>query len=327
MVLTSLTKMGAAGAREQEVHPGHAGAVDGAEGGDRQRADVFGLRRRQLRRNDHLGPIVDVLRFVVVELARRNDLTGNRGFRRVVAEHGAFDLAGFGHRRLDDDLAIEGSCQVEGARQALVLLGFRDADAGAQVGRLHEHRVAQRGLERRERRFSVAFPVVPQHDPVRTDRQAVRGEDELHDRLVHADRRRQHARADIGHVGELEQPLNRAVFTVGAVQHRKDDVEVQPGHGGAAEIVVEPGRAAIDRQHRLLARPRDHVHFAAVAQRPRRVEPRLLDDLGRRHRRRRLVRQAPAAVLLDPDGNAFVPLLVEMREDGGCRRERNLVLP
>ena len=54
------------------------------------------------------------------------------------------------------------------------------------------------------------------------------------------------ARADIGDVGELEQPLNRAVFAVGPVQHGKNHVERQAGdrrrrHVGAAR------RRAIDR--------------------------------------------------------------------------------
>ena len=47
----------------------------------------------------------------------------------------------------------------------------------------------------------------------------------LHDRLVHADRRGEHAGADVGQVGQLEQPLDGAVLAVRAVQDREDDVE------------------------------------------------------------------------------------------------------
>ena len=83
---------------------------------------------------------------------------------------------------------------------------------------------------------------------------------------------------------------------------------------------------AIDGQDRFFARPGDHVHFAAAPQRPRGVEPRLLDDLSCRHRRRRPIRQAPPSVLLDPDRDRLVALLVEVREDRRRRRERDLVL-
>ena len=51
-------------------------------------------------------PLVDVLRFVVVELPRRHDLAGDRGLRVVVADHGALDLARVRHGQLDDDLAV-----------------------------------------------------------------------------------------------------------------------------------------------------------------------------------------------------------------------------
>ncbi len=68
-----------------------------------------------------------------------------------------------------------------------------------------------------------------------------------------ADRRGQHARADVGHVAQFEQPLHRAVLAVGAVQHREDHVERQPGD----VRVLARGRLAgarSTRQQRLLAR-------------------------------------------------------------------------
>ena len=37
----------------------------------------------------------------------------------------------------------------------------------------------------------------------------------------------EHARADVGHAGELEQALHRAVLAEGAVQHREHDVDVR----------------------------------------------------------------------------------------------------
>ena len=90
---------------------------------------------------------------------------------------------------------------------------------------------------------------------------------DLHHRLVHADRRREHAAADVGDVGQLEQALDRAVFAVRAVQHRKDDVEreARQRRGGFGLAVAR--RAAIDQHERVLARARRQEHFAAAAQR------------------------------------------------------------
>ena len=55
----------------------------------------------------------------------------------------------------------------------------------------------------------------------------------LHHLLIHGDRRRQHARADVGQIGQFEQALHRAVFAECAVEDRKDDVDprIAPGFG------------------------------------------------------------------------------------------------
>ena len=106
-----------------------------------------------------------------------------------------------------------------------------------EVRRFHEHRVAERLLDRRERLRAAAFPVDAADDRIRADRQAVRGEHDLHDPLVHADRGREHAGADVRHVGELEQPLDRAVLAVGSVQDREDHVEVEAGHDRLSRAV------------------------------------------------------------------------------------------
>ena len=282
---------------QQEVDPSHAGAVDRLERRDRQPLDLRGGRSRQIRRDEDLRPVVDVLGLVVVELARRDDFAGHRGRRLVVAEHGALDFARLGHRRLDDDLAVEarrrdpsppratrGSLAFEMPTLDPRLAGFtnigkpsaRSSSAGTLV--------------------AIARPVVPEHDPIRADRQAARREHELHQRLVHADCRREHAGADVGHVRELEQSLNRAVLAVRSVQNREDDVEVQSGDD-RLPLVPFIGGAPIDRENGLLARPGDEVDLAPAADRPRRLEPRLLDDLCRRHRRRRPIRDAPSGLL------------------------------
>ena len=50
------------------------------------------------------------------------------------------------------------------------------------------------------------------------------------------------------------------------------------------------------------------------------------DDVGGRRERRRLRRQRPAAVLLDPDRDRLVAVRVEVLEDRRRRGERHLVL-
>ena len=47
----------------------------------------------------------------------------------------------------------------------------------------------------------------------------------LHDVLVHRNRGRQHARADVGQAGQFQQTLHGAVFAEGSVQRGKDHVD------------------------------------------------------------------------------------------------------
>ena len=47
--------------------------------------------------------------------------------------------------------------------------------------------------------------------------------DLLGHRLVHADRRAEHAAADVRHAGQFEHPLHRAVLAERAVEQRQDD--------------------------------------------------------------------------------------------------------
>ena len=65
-----------------------------------------------------------------------------------------------------------------------------------------------------------------------------------------------------GHVRELEQPLDRAVLAVRAVQDGEDHVDVQAGHerfGGLRALLPR----ALDRKDGFVAGPRDEVDLAA----------------------------------------------------------------
>jgi hypothetical protein len=265
--------------------------------------------------------VVEILRFVVVELARRNDLAGDRRFRPVVADHRALDLACRGDRRLDDDLAIVRPGKIHRFDQAGAGLRLGDADARAQVRRLDEHRIAERGFEAGRDPVTLFLPDVAEHHAVRADRQARGSKHHFHDALVHSDRGGEDSRAHVGHVGQLEQSLNGAVLAVGPVQHGEDDVQVQAGDDRIAFGGIGAAAAA-DRQDRLGAGPRDEMDLASPAARPGGFEPRLLDHFRGRHRCRRAIRQRPAAVLFNADGNRFVSCAVEVCENRrrGCQR-------
>ena len=57
------------------------------------------------------------------------------------------------------------------------------------------------------------------------DGDAVRPQDGLHQVLVHADGRGRDPGADVGDVGELEQPLHRAVLAERSVEDRQHDLD------------------------------------------------------------------------------------------------------
>jgi len=206
---------------------------------------------------------------------------------------------------------------------------LRDADARAEVRRLDEERRRQARQQRRTDAGAVARPLGAQHHRVVDLRQAVLREDDLHHPLVHADGRGEHAAADVGQVGELEQALHGAVLAVGTVEDREDDVQAHALHDGAAAVAAidgAPAIGAVDAEERLVARPRHQVDLAGEARRPAGLEPRVLDHFRRRHRARRALGQCPAPVLLDADRYRLVAMAIEVREDRCGGRQRHLVL-
>ena len=224
-VLISLMTISPVGTRQQEVDARQAGAVDGSKRGDRQAPDLGRGRRRQIGGDDAFA----IRRPGISPRSRRTRATGmtSPGDRRlggVVAEHPAFDLARVGTGRLDHDLAIELSRRDRSrVRRPDAILGLGDADARSEVGRLDEHREAERRARGSRRMSSLRRSHSCRSTSRQShDRQSVRREDDLHQRLVHAERRRGDAGADVRHVGELEQSLNGAVLAVRAVQDGED---------------------------------------------------------------------------------------------------------
>ena len=82
------------------------------------------------------------------------------------------------------------------------------------------------------------------------DRQAGTLQQGLHVPLVHGGRRREHPGPDVGHAGQLEQSLQRAVLAVGAVQQRQDDVDLAELLGHRPRLVDgEPAVGRVAREH------------------------------------------------------------------------------
>ena len=191
------------------------------------------------RGHHELHPAVGVLGLVVVPVARpQDDLPRSRRHRVAVAEHRALDLDSL-HHPLDhhDRVVLEGQ-----RKRALELLGSR--------GLRYPHRRSEPGRldEDRQREVESRAPAVARHRVVDL-RDRVRGHQILEQRLVHRQRRRQHARTHVGDVEQVEQALNGAVLAEGPVQGREDRVGVeQPARRGQRESlpVVRPAPIAVD---------------------------------------------------------------------------------
>ena len=58
------------------------------------------------------------------------------------------------------------------------------------------------------------------------------------------------------------------------------------------------------------------MDFAAGANLPRGLDPRLFDDFGSRGRARRLVRERPSPVFFDADRDRLIAMAIEIGKDG-----------
>src|SRR5262249_28487114 len=92
---------------EEEVDPGEAGRVDGAERGEGEPPDLLGDPRVQRGGDQELGDPLGVLRLVVVPLLAREDLARHGGLRMLVAEDAHLDLAAR-DPALDQELPVVG---------------------------------------------------------------------------------------------------------------------------------------------------------------------------------------------------------------------------
>ena len=152
---------------------------------------------------------------------------------------------------------------------------------------------------------------------MRRQRQLPGGEHRFHHGLVHADRRREHPGADVGEVGQFEQPLDRAVFAAGAVQHGEDRVEMHPvNHRRIERRVVaafQVRASPLDGQQRLVAARIGHQQgFPGISRLAGFLFPDVVPGVRLRLGRWRAIGYNPPALRKDVERDGVVPVAVEV---------------
>src|SRR5581483_6216138 len=200
---------------DEHVCARHAFAIGGDEGPDRELLGARDLLLPDARGHDEVHLALVVLRLEVVPLVvGDDDLARQRRGRRQVSEHAHLDLDPR-DEPLDEHLLVVLEGERDRGLQLVVVVRLRDADARAEPCGLDEHRVPER----------VARLGAEAEGDVLRHRDPLVAEHALEDVLVHAERRGEHAGADVRDPGELEQPLHRPVLAERPVQHRKDDID------------------------------------------------------------------------------------------------------
>ena len=185
--------------------------------------------------------------------------------------------------------------------------------------RLDEHRQAERARARastvrcsRERRKRPRAR--PRSRPAAI---AARGHQLLEEHLVHAQRRGRDARADVGHVERLEQPLHGAVLAEGAVQRGERDVGAEQAAARAHAQRLAVAAPARRRGRSRPTRPRARRRAGPRARRRRGQRDLVLGGAPAGEHRDRRARSARA---LAPSPAQPAPAGRRGRRRGGRRR-------
>ena len=195
-----------------------------------------------------------------------DDLTGcrcPRGVSAVAVEHGTLNLS-TGDPLLDDDLGIEPTRLLDGGCEIITGGDLGDADRRAAASGFDEDRHRELA-DAVQASLTIVLPLMGTHDDVGAHQDARLTQHHLGEVLVHAVRRGRHTTTDVASPVHLEQPLDGAVLTVGAVQEWEDHVD------GGVEPVTGDEMAAVGMSLQGDARMAGTAHLGKRAS-PRKVE-------------------------------------------------------
>jgi hypothetical protein len=185
-----------------------------------------------------------------------------------------------------------------------------DPEARSGARGLDEDRKLQ-DLDLGHRPVRVAQPFAVGDDDIGTHAQPRGLEDDLHQVLVHHRRGGSHPGADVAHVREVEQALDRPVLTERPVQQGEDDVDL-------AEIAWRLPRLVHDEPALLTTGRDEHARRVRVdAGTMPTGQAELLGIIGGQH---------PVPVAGDADGDHVVAVPVQGVQDAGRGGTGDLVL-
>src|SRR5436309_15924804 len=142
-------------ALQKQIVAGHARTFEDFESSNGQPLGIIRLNRLERRGNQQARVFIDVLRFVIVELAGGNDLSGQGRNRIVVTKNADLDLASI-NSLLDDNLAIVLRRSVQRRRQFFGGVYLRDSDGGSKIGGLDKHGIRKIADVRLKKRIGRA---------------------------------------------------------------------------------------------------------------------------------------------------------------------------
>jgi hypothetical protein len=199
-----------------EVDPAHRLLTQGRESGHGDPAELLGLARLELGGRHVARSPRRVLRLVVVDLARRDDLDRRK---RLALEHGHGELPAR-HEGLAQDVLVVPEGEIERRRKLPGRADDREADGRTATGRLDDQRKAE-CVDHLLRRGVAWRPCGRWHAGPR--------EQLLRHPLVERERAAEHARASVRDSGHVERRLDVAVLSVAAVQREEHHVGLAEG--------------------------------------------------------------------------------------------------
>ena len=233
----------------------------------------------QLRGNLQARAFFEIFRGVVVEFAVRNDFAGNRSHRIVVAQDGDFDFAGF-DAALDQNLLRE----LRGGRSIAAASSRRCAPGSFPRKSPSVAGFTKNGKRNFLRISASTLARSVSHASRENARNGTTGSPASRNKrfcisLSMPTAEAEHARADVGKSGQIQQSLHGAVLAKRAVQHRENDVDPTAILRRTCHLrtVAKAANAAVGSgwQHHALARFQNFGQQTSCARRRRPASGRL----------------------------------------------------